>query len=290
MFPTQESCYVYLTEKKWGNGYKCRRCGNQTYYMGRKEHWRKCQSCLYDESPTAQTLFHKLKFDIRDAFFMMYRIAIDKKGASSLELQRETGIRQKTCWYFKRKIQQAMVDNDPVLLTGTVEVDECIVGGRGSGKRGRSVYGSKKIAMIMVENVTNKKGQTTMGNGYAARLERFSAEDLFPLMHKHLDPNAYISADQWSGYKSLQNQFPNMYQIASDKGKNFPLIHLHIMNIKHWIRGIHHHCSDKHFQAYLNEYHFRFNRRQNRAKLFDRLVANMIAAVPLYITLNEICA
>lgn len=107
-FQTHEDCYKYLCKKKWGKGFTCRRCGHTKYTTGRKQLWRKCTKCLYNESPTCHTLFHKLKFDIRDAFYMVYRISTDKKGVSSMELHRETGIRQKTCWYFKRKVQEAM--------------------------------------------------------------------------------------------------------------------------------------------------------------------------------------
>ena len=41
------------------------------------------------------------------------------------------------------------------------------------------------------------------------------------------------------------------------------LLHTHIMNIKSWARGIHHHISNKHAQCYMDEFHFKFNRRLN---------------------------
>jgi hypothetical protein len=79
-------------------------------------------------------------------------------------------------------------------------------------------------------------------------------------------------------------------QNKSDKGKNFPLLYIHIMNLKSWLRGVHHHCSDTHLSAYLNEYHFLFNRRQNRKLMFDSLLTNMVAAAPLFVTFKKLCA
>jgi hypothetical protein len=39
-----------------------------------------------------------------------------------------------------------------------------------------------------------------------------------------------------------------MEQMKSEKGKNFPHIHFHIMNIKGWLIGIHQHCSEGRLQ------------------------------------------
>src|SRR5271166_2938580 len=40
-----------------------------------------------------------------------------------------------------------------------------------------------------------------------------------------------------------------------------PIIHLVFANLKTWLIGIHHGVSERHLQAYLNEFTFRFNRR-----------------------------
>lgn len=40
-----------------------------------------------------------------------------------------------------------------------------------------------------------------------------------------------------------------------------PIVHLVLSNLKTWLNGIHHGVSEKHLQAYLNEFTFRFNRR-----------------------------
>lgn len=70
--------------------------------------------------------------------------------------------------------------------------------------------------------------------------------------------------------------FSNLQQRASDKGKGYPELHIHIMNIKGWLRGIHHHCSKEHRQGYLDEYHFRYNRRNDMDTIFDVLIQRMV--------------
>ena len=70
-------------------------------------------------------------------------------------------------------------------------------------------------------------------------------------------------------------------QVPSNEGKSFPELHIHIMNIKSWIQGIHHHCSEERLKGYLDEYHFRFNRRNNMDTIFDVLIRRMIYNEPI---------
>ena len=75
---------------------------------------------------------------------------------------------------------------------------------------------------------------------------------------------------------TIKKEFLNLRQVDSDDGKNFKDLHIHIMNIKGWLRGIHHHCSKEHMQNYLDEYHFRYNRRSNMRTIFNVLLKRMV--------------
>jgi len=90
-----------------------------------------------------------------------------------------------------------------------------------------------------------------------------------------------IISDEWRGYTPLKIEFKKLEQVESDDGKNFKDIHIHIMNIKGWLRGIHHHCSKERMQGYLNEYHFRYNRRQAMGSIFDLLIRRMVKNEPV---------
>lgn len=56
---------------------------------------------------------------------------------SSLELSSESELLQETCWSFKSKIQQATKSSLDYPLTGTIHVDEFMVGGSEEDKRGK---------------------------------------------------------------------------------------------------------------------------------------------------------
>lgn len=133
-FSTEDACYLHLCELKWGKGFECSRCNHNAAVKGRTWHHRRCQKCGYDESCTANTLFHKLKFSVVKAFAIIYELGTLKKGLSTCEIARQYGIHQETAWFFKRKVQQAMGAEVTGKLTGYVEVDEVIIGGAGTSK------------------------------------------------------------------------------------------------------------------------------------------------------------
>jgi transposase-like protein len=273
-FQTDEDCLKYISEIKWEQGYTCKRCQNGKYIKGKKPFSRRCLKCKYDESPTAGTMFDKVKFSPLIAFHIVFKIVTKKKGMSTLELSREFELRQKTCWGFKWKIQQAMASSFTNPLQGTVHVDEFFVGGPEEQKRGRT-KGDKKLIVLAIE--ITKEG---VGRAYAQLIENASSKELRLFIKKYVSADATIITDEWTGYAPLKKEYPNLVQTKSEGGRNFKDIHLHIMNIKSWLRGIHHHCSKEHMQGYLNEYHYRFNRRTFMGSMFDLLIKKMIINLP----------
>ena len=133
IFPDADSCLAYLAKLKWPDGFNCRKCGHGKSCEGMSPHSRQCTRCNYTESPTANTLFHKVKFDLLKAFYIVYFVSTNKKGITSTELSRKLSLRQKTCWSFKRKVMKAMKSSGNHPMTGTVEVDETVMGGQEEG-------------------------------------------------------------------------------------------------------------------------------------------------------------
>ena len=274
-FVSEEACYEYLSGIKWEGGqYVCKKCGNTHYCKGRLPYSRRCTRCKYDESPTAGTMFDKCKFSILLAFHIAFKISTKKKGMSSEELSEEYELRQKTCWEFKWKIQQAMQSSGNYPLTGKVHVDEFFVGGAEEGVFGR---GSKNKRLVVVALEIVHEG---FGRAYAEVIDDASAKSLRPFFERRISKDAEIITDEWNGYKPLKKDYPKLTQVPSDKGNNFPQLHIHIMNIKGWLRGIHHHCSKERLQGYLDEYHFRFNRRAFKDTIFDVLIRRMVLYKP----------
>lgn len=206
---------------------------------------------------------------------------------STCELAKEFGCQQKTAWLLKAKLQQAMKSSEQYDLKGNVDVDEFMVGEFEPGAPGRTL-GQKSLVVLAVERVLNKEGKETLGRAYAKTIDNASAESLKTICEKHIAADASVKADGWRGYLPLKKEW-NLDQILSNKGENFKLLHTHIMNIKGWLRGIHHKCSAKRLQDYLNEYHFRFNRRGFLNSIWEKLIQRALISQPCPYAKSIIC-
>ena len=275
-FPDVESCQSYLANLKWKEGYQCRKCAHKNYCGGMSPHSRQCTSCNYTESPTANTLFHQVKFDLLKAFYIVYFVSTNKKGITSTELSRKLSLRQKTWWAFKRKVMKAMKSSGDHPIIGEAEVDETVFGGQEEGVRGRK-NGAKKLVVVGIEK--KKKGVSRL---YAKVIPDASSASLGDFMKFHISSSANITTDLWTGYAPLKKDFVNLVRIPSGKkGGNFPEMHRALMNLKSWLRGMHHHVWD--LQDYLDEYCYRFNRSFMKEGIFENLMTRMINAKPCLI-------
>ena len=265
-FGTRENCLSHLADLKWGNYYSCSKCKCKEYTKGYTFLARRCKNCKYEESVTANTLFHGVKFSIVKAFLICYRMST-KKGMSTHEMAKEVGVTQKTAWIFCAKIKTAMESSGLHLLEGEVHVDECVIGGKEKNKPGRSL-GKKSPVLMMVEVRANNK----IGRVYAKTIANYKKETIYPILEEKIKPEAKIITDQYPTYDKLKEKFINAKQVKSMKGANFLEMHQQIMNMKSALRGIHHKCSQKHLQSYLDQYCFRANRRS----MIKPIVLNLI--------------
>lgn len=111
-FGTNELCLSFLSDIKWSEGFECLKCKNKKHTREKKVYNRRCSHCGYYESPTAKTLFHKVKFGISEAFEMAYDIVTGKKGSNSIWLVERHVVKQMTAWLFRRKIQESMKSSE----------------------------------------------------------------------------------------------------------------------------------------------------------------------------------
>ncbi len=273
-FKNNEDCYLYLIEKKWGNGYQCSRCGCEECYKGRTYYHRRCKVCRYGESVTANTLFHGMKMPMLKAFHMIFRLTAKKKGMSTTELGAEVGVQQKTAWLFKRKVQVVMKQNAKHKLSGKVDADETLLGGYTKKNRGRSLE-DKQAVLITAEQLVD--GRT--GNIRMEHIENFQADTLKFALKAMVKNDAVIRTDKHRSYQKLKKEM-NVKPVKSRMGKGLEELHKQIMQFKNWLRGIHHKCSAQHLHAYLDEYVYRFNKRNARKWIFNDVIEKLMHQVP----------
>lgn len=103
VYPNENICFQFLEELKWDKGYTCKRCGNDKYGKGNHQFSRRCTKCRYDESVTTDTLFHKCKFDINKALYIVVMVNRYGDKLSISDLASELNLRVATCWNFTQK-------------------------------------------------------------------------------------------------------------------------------------------------------------------------------------------
>lgn len=274
-FQTQDECFEYIYSIKWKDGYSCKRCGCCEDIKGKTRFHRRCKSCKYDESVICNTMFEEMRMSILKAFFLLFRTITKKKGMSSVELSTEIGVQQKTAWKFRLKVKNAMIQECQKKLKGDVQVDETLVGGYSEGCVGRSLE-EKSAVLVAVEAI----GDGKTGNIRMEVIEDFTANIIEIGIENMVEEDAQIKTDKYASYGKIKKNGKNIEAKKSDKGSSHPQMHDQIMCFKNWLRGTHHGCSNQYLQTYLDEYIFRFNRRNSRRSIFNSIIFKFMNAVP----------
>ena len=89
-----------------------------------------CDSCRYQFSVTAGTIFHDSHLPLPKWFAAVYLMCESKKGMSALQLKRTLHTGYQTAWYLCHRIREAMKEMHREKLGGTVEIDETYIYGK----------------------------------------------------------------------------------------------------------------------------------------------------------------
>lgn len=275
-FKTDLDCLEYLSHKKWDSGYICKKCGHNKCTIRKKNFARDCNKCHHIESPTAGTLFHKVKFGLRKAFGIIFEMSATTKGISANQISKRYEIRYVTAWLFMQKVREAMKSSENYPMEGEVIVDEFVFGGRENLKQGRSTDSKKKKIVAAVE-----KGENGIKRVYFKTIKNYSSDSLRGIFDTHISKEAKVSTDKWTGYKPLQKEY-NITQTKSDKGNTFFEMNTIVHQVKAWLRSTFSNIHEEHIQAYLDEFSYRINRSIHKQSIFDNLISRIIKHNPLY--------
>ena len=158
-----------------------------------------------------------------------------------------------------------MVRSDRTKLSGTVEVDETYIGGEEHGSSTGRGTGNKVLVAVAVElkGTSSKTGLKIPGRVRLCVIADASSASLLPFVTNNIEKGSEVITDGWSGYTFLaKSGYKRTIYVQSKKKADeeiLPHVHLIISLVKRWLLGTHQGAvSDKHMQAYLEEYTFRF--------------------------------
>jgi transposase-like protein len=206
----------------------------------------------------------------------MYLMGSTRCGISAKQIQRETGVTYKTAWRMFRQIR-SLLSEDVQLEGSSVEMDETYFGGRRKNRSGRPMRGDKKKTPIV--------GAVARGGKVVAlATEDVDGATILGMVRKHVLPASMIFTDEWKGYEGLKHM-PGMgfrHRRIKHSAKVYVRGDVHTNTIegfwslvKRGIGGVYHQVSQKYLQTYLDEYSFRYNRRDRGNLIFRSILARV---------------
>ena len=282
-FRSDEACRDYIRRLRWPSGFVCLYCQVVGEPWVKKSGWLRCRACRKDTSLIAGTLFEGTRKPLRLWFLAMWFVISQKNGISALGLQRVLGLGSyETAWTWLHKMRRAMVRPGRDLLSGVVEVDETYVGGPEEGRRGRE---TKNKAIVVVAAEKRERGT---GRIRLKHITDVSANSLLPFIQGAVAPGSEVHSDGWRGYAGLSAVgYHHRVTVISGGSEPahvvMPCVHLVASLLKRWLAGTHQGgIQQPHLDDYLDEFTFRFNRRNSKARglLFHRLAQQAVAVGP----------
>lgn len=253
-YPDDEACLKAVLENRYGN--TCPKCG----IIGVKFHpitGRQgfvCSECDKHIYPLADTIFRKSTTSLWNWFYVIFQFSTSKNGVSAKKIERDLGVTYKTAWRMCKQVRKLM-EQDDMVLEGSVEVDETYIGGKHERKYGVS----KKSAVFgAVERDGMAKAKFVKSTG---------ARVLIPEIELGIAQGSSVYSDEWGAYKSLGKRgythtTVNHSSLEYVRG----IAHTNTIEgfwsqLKRSIDGTYHAVSPKYLQSYINEFTFRYNYR-----------------------------
>jgi transposase-like protein len=226
-----------------------------------------CAHCGTQVSPMAGTIFEKSSTSLRLWFYAMYLMASTRCGISAKQIQRETGVTYKTAWRMFRQIRSLLSETDMQLGGLLVEMDETYMGGKRKGIRGRPPAGDGKKTCVV--GVVERKGRVV-----ALVSNDATRETLHGIAKEYILPESAVFTDEFSAYDGLESNGYTHRRINHSAGVYVTGdVHTQTIDgfwslVKRGISGVYHNVGKNYLQTYLDEYSFRYNRRDKGNLIF----------------------
>jgi transposase-like protein len=282
MFTTEEQCLDYLKELRFPKGYSCRKCQHNEYWLNNRG-IMVCKNCKNELSITSGTIFHRSKLPLVVIFRALWWMVAQKNGVSAVGIQRVLGLGSyRTAWVWLHKFRRLMVFPGRNKLSGKIEVDETLVGGKRSGKRGRGAEG-KSLVVIAVEIMEKGTGRVRM-----SLISNASKKSLKKFINENIETGSNLITDGWKGYTGIskggyQHEIEDKTKLL-DGEEILPNVHRIASLLKRWFLGTHqNYIGEEYLSYYLDEYTFRYNRRKSNSRglLFQRLIEQGVLHEPV---------
>lgn len=275
-YATGAACRRALFHARWPDGFQCPACGHgRAYELRCRKASVECARCGKHLSLTAETMFHGSKLPLTTLFRIVYMIVAEKSGTNGMAISRQTGVSHPTALLWMRKVRSIMARRPREKLSGTVEVDESILGSSGK-QRGRKLAANQAWILVLVED----RGEEGMGRVRLQAVENTGEEVLGAVIEENVVAGAKIRSDAWMGYvplrhKGYEHDQRNVSKSGREAHESLPLVHMVASLLKRHVLGIvHGSWTHRWLPWLLADFEFRLNRRRSKRRplLFNRVL------------------
>lgn len=278
-FPNDDVALDYIFKKRFGDLEFCPECAAQTkWHRIKTRKVYSCSQCSHQISPTAGTIFHGSRTPLTSWIFVVLLFANSRNGVSAKEIQRQIGVTYKTAWRMGHLIRTLMDEGQDIFMSGTVELDEALFNGRhewakpntNPPKRDRHPkkkrgWGADKQCVF---GLLHRKDEESPAQVHTMPVPDRRASTLLPIIVEHVSEDATVFTDEYKGYNKLGREV-EQHETVCHSDYEWTRGNIHTQGIEaHWsvrkrcIRGTYTSISRKYMHAYLNEYDFRYNHKE----------------------------
>src|SRR3954464_9486542 len=225
-FPDDATCLEWLWRQRCSDDVShalCPKCKQTRRFHKVKSRpsWS-CDSCGHHIHPTAGTIFHRSATSLHLWFYAMYLMTSTRCAVSAKHLERELGVTYKTAWRMANLIRnKLMVEDGDEPLSGDVEVDETLIGGkpraadRARAKRQAAAWQSSQVVSHPSQIARLAQRPKTMVFGAVERGGRIRATvipdsqavTLSGNVRRFVLPSARLITDDWRGYADVGRDY-----------------------------------------------------------------------------------
>lgn len=271
-FGTDDQCLDHLMQTRYGKKTECPKCEKVSKFARlKKVKAYSCPHCGHHIHPMQGTPFAKSRTPLQKWFYAMYLFTTSRHGVAAMELQRQLGVTYKTAWRMGHEIRKYMskVDGDAP-LSGVVEVDESMFGGRQTGIGGGfKQVGNKSIILGMMQRD---------GDVQTVQVPNSRAATLLPILKAQIKPGSTVYTDEAHAYRKLSDHGYDHDKVDHGRKEyargpvSTNSLEAYWARLKNSIRGTHVHVSKKYLDLYADEFEYRHNMRKTPELMFTRLL------------------
>ncbi len=284
-FADNQFCIDLIAAMRWSDGQAvCPNCKqSNNHFMASRKVWQcKNKECKKQFSVKVGTIFEDSAIGLDKWLLAMWLIVNAKNGISSYELHRAIGITQKSAWFVLHRVRTAMTVGSIEKMSGTVEIDETYIGGKG-----RNMHAKKRRELGLTVGMKHKTGVMGLvqrgGKVTAKVIKSANVETCEGYIAENVEAGASVYSDNAGGYRNVHKMIEAYRHEVVNHATEYVRGNVHTNSIENFwsllkrtIKGTYVSVSPAHLQKYVEEQMFRYNERETNDQIrFVRLIESI---------------